>query len=67
MERHLALDGPDNGMYIGAEEAAEHGYTLSPWSLDPESETVYLHTATTLAATNDDGIPVEFEEDGYER
>ena len=64
--RALALDGPShlNGTYIGAEEAAENGYTLTPWSVDfPEG--VYLHTQTYLSAYTGDGIPVELDEESY--
>lgn len=37
----LACDGPLNGQYITAEQAAEHGYELCNWQWEG-SEKVYM-------------------------
>ncbi len=40
-ETALACDGPCNGQYITAAQAAEHGYELCDWALS-FSEQVYM-------------------------
>jgi hypothetical protein len=43
--RHLACDGPLNGLYIDGAQAEANGYRLDEW---PNGEQVYTHDNTPI-------------------
>jgi hypothetical protein len=52
--RHIALDGPKNGLYISSAEAAANSYDqLIPWNTET-GEQAWSHVTST------DDIPAEF-------
>lgn len=64
--RALCLDGPLNGQYADMDEAEALGYTAEQWS-PGHRETVLMHSGTVHDAFTTDGVPVEFNEEDYER
>lgn len=59
-KRNIALDGPQNGLYIDGEQALADGYEHVDWY---EGENAWMHTNTALDSLTEDGVPVELEED----
>lgn len=56
MTKYIALDGPLNGDYITAVEAAANDYELVDWS---ENEQAYLHVPTESLQFDENGVPLD--------